>query len=117
MQPRFGAAVAAAAADVTALLNDSDFDETNKEEEEAVLQVGPTIFYAGNLAILFSVYKQLGEIARISTGFLSEGRARLRAFPCCFSTENTQLSPSFTRKPCICQTAYIIIQFPVSNLI
>ena len=60
MQPRFGAAVAAAAADVTALLNDSDFDETSKEEEEAVLQVGPTIFYAGNLAYsLFRVQTRI----------------------------------------------------------
>ena len=35
-----------------------------------------------------------------STGFLSQGRARLSAFQCCFIAENTQPSPSLTQKPC-----------------
>ena len=34
MQPRFGAAAAAASADVTALLNDSDFDESKEQAED-----------------------------------------------------------------------------------
>ena len=66
MQPRFGAAVAAAAADVTALLNDSDFDETNKEEE-AVLQVGSTIFYT----------KYLNKIRKFSYSLFCVQTARI----------------------------------------
>ena len=34
MQPRFGAAAVAASADVTALLNDSDFDESKEQAED-----------------------------------------------------------------------------------
>ena len=33
-------------------------------------------------------------------GFSSQGRARLRAFLCCFTVENTQLRPSLTCKAC-----------------
>ena len=39
-------------------------------------------------------------LSQYNTGFSSQGRARLREFPCCFTAENTQLSPSLTRKPC-----------------
>ena len=41
------------------------------------------------------------EEERCNTGFLGQERARLSAFQCCFTAENTQLSPSLTRKPCI----------------
>ena len=34
LQPRFGASAAAASADVTALLNDSDFDESKEQAED-----------------------------------------------------------------------------------
>ena len=34
LQPRFGAAAVAASADVTALLNDSDFDESKEQAED-----------------------------------------------------------------------------------
>ena len=35
----------------------------------------------------------------VYTGFSSQGRVRLRAFPPCCGAENTQLGPSWTRKP------------------
>ena len=35
-----------------------------------------------------------------TTGFSSQGRAWLHAFLCCLAAENTQPSPSLTRKPC-----------------
>ena len=35
-----------------------------------------------------------------NTALSSRGRAKLRAFPCYCTVENTQLSPSLTRKPC-----------------
>ena len=46
-----------------------------------------------------SVCKENACNAEENTGFVSEGSARLRAFPCCFTMENTQ-RPSITRKPC-----------------
>ena len=48
----------------------------------------------------FRVLKQVWLRHIYITGFSSQGRARLRAFLCCFTTENTQLSPSLTRKLC-----------------
>ena len=42
-----------------------------------------------------------GRSQKRCTGLLSQGRAKLRAFPRYFFVENTQLSPSLTQKPCI----------------
>ena len=36
---------------------------------------------------------------KVYTGFSSQGRAKLRAFPCRCTAENMQLSPSLTQKP------------------
>ena len=44
-------------------------------------------------------------------GFLRQGRARLRAFLCCFTAENTQLSPSFYSKPCNWPSMELLVIF------
>ena len=55
-----------------------------------------------SLAILRSIgYSERGTGEEQLSGFSSQGRAKLRAFPRNFTAESTQLSPSLTQKPCI----------------
>ena len=54
-----------------------------------------------NRSHLSNLSRRLGKsFERLYRFFLSQGRARLHDLQGCFTMENTQLSPSLTRKPC-----------------